>query len=509
MIDANSRTITVPADFKRNGIAVQGDEVAEIVYFKINRYFDFMDLNNAEIYIQWEQSGNVANPDSGVSKEWVRDIESDPDYLIFGWPLDSTITANAGPIKFAVRFIQWDEKKEKIIYSFSTLDAVATINPALDFEPSELIVTETINNMIKTRLKNTTPSGGSTADIPIYTLALAADTETNLNDNGKYTFKVQAYSPDAGILTYSWKIVSLDGTSSREVSGDFAYEKITDKTVALDINKIYYAKSITEDGEINYTVIEVTQDDKTVEDLGVEEVYEKYAILEATGTGKYYAIAMNRVNASTEKNISGPVTIPAPGPSVFEPNGGSKIMNKDNNYTIKLEPIITNNTTNNLSYQWLKNSVVIDGATEAAYEVKGDGVTVDLQGNYALRVTAKLNNDDSITTSANFNVTYPAAKPIVSNSTNNNVVTAGSSVTVSVGYENNQNYHMNNNTLSYQWYYATVEGNLKDAISGANNNTYTTNSVDAGKLLVCKVINTYNGTTEEGISDLISVVNAE
>ena len=51
MIDANSRTITVPADFKRNGIAVQGDEVAEIVYFKINRYFDFMDLNNAEIYI--------------------------------------------------------------------------------------------------------------------------------------------------------------------------------------------------------------------------------------------------------------------------------------------------------------------------------------------------------------------------------------------------------------------------------------------------------------------------
>ena len=45
-IDANSRAITVPASFRKNGIAVKGDQVAEIVYFRIARYFDFMDLNN-------------------------------------------------------------------------------------------------------------------------------------------------------------------------------------------------------------------------------------------------------------------------------------------------------------------------------------------------------------------------------------------------------------------------------------------------------------------------------
>jgi hypothetical protein len=348
MIDANSRVITVPADFKKNGIAVQGDEVAEIVYFKINRYFDFMDLNNAEIYIQWEQASSNS-PKSGVSKEWVRDIESDPDYLIFGWPLDSSITEDAGPIQFSVRFIQWDEKKESIVYSFSTLNAMATINPALDFDKSDLIAQEDINNMIKNRLRNTRPSGGSTADAPIYLMSLSANTTVNLTD-GKYVFKVQAYSPDAGILSYSWKIDSLDGTSTNDVTGEYEYSLIEDKETAIDTRKLYYAKNIDEDGKIVYSVINVTQDDKVVGDLGIEEVYEKFAILTATGTGKYYAIVTNRVNASTEKNISGPVTIPAPGASTFAPNGDVKIMSADNNYEVQLMPVVSNSTTDTLTY---------------------------------------------------------------------------------------------------------------------------------------------------------------
>ena len=36
-IDANARTITVPATFKKNGIGVQGDEGAEMLHFIIDR----------------------------------------------------------------------------------------------------------------------------------------------------------------------------------------------------------------------------------------------------------------------------------------------------------------------------------------------------------------------------------------------------------------------------------------------------------------------------------------
>ena len=50
-IDANSRMITVPKNFRQNGIGVIGDQMAEVVYFKIPRYHDFTDLNTTEIYI--------------------------------------------------------------------------------------------------------------------------------------------------------------------------------------------------------------------------------------------------------------------------------------------------------------------------------------------------------------------------------------------------------------------------------------------------------------------------
>jgi hypothetical protein len=50
-INANTRAINIPASFKKNGVAVQGDDLAEVLYFKIDRYFDYMDLNNTDIFI--------------------------------------------------------------------------------------------------------------------------------------------------------------------------------------------------------------------------------------------------------------------------------------------------------------------------------------------------------------------------------------------------------------------------------------------------------------------------
>lgn len=50
-IDANSRSIKVPESFRKNGLGVWGDQTAETVYFRINRYFDAMDLYYTDIYI--------------------------------------------------------------------------------------------------------------------------------------------------------------------------------------------------------------------------------------------------------------------------------------------------------------------------------------------------------------------------------------------------------------------------------------------------------------------------
>lgn len=138
-IDANTRKIAVPASFAANGIGVQGDEIAEIVYFTIDRFFDATDLNeeSMNIAIQWEAADGTA----GVSKEFIRDVTSLPGKIIFGWPLVSQITSVPGNIKFSVRFYKVDTKTdsngisyEYLSYNFNTLTATVKINSSLDYK---------------------------------------------------------------------------------------------------------------------------------------------------------------------------------------------------------------------------------------------------------------------------------------------------------------------------------------------------------------------------------------
>ena len=55
-IDANTREISVPEVFRKNGVGVQGDQLAETLFFTIDRYFDTTDLYRDDIkgIIQWE-----------------------------------------------------------------------------------------------------------------------------------------------------------------------------------------------------------------------------------------------------------------------------------------------------------------------------------------------------------------------------------------------------------------------------------------------------------------------
>ena len=138
-IDANTRNISVPASFARNGVGVQGDEMAEILYFTIDRYFDAMDLANSNVLIaiQWEARNAARETIAGISRNFGKDVESVPGKIIFGWPISSELTETNNTIKFAVRFytITENENHEKTFtYSFATLPAEVTINPTLNYD---------------------------------------------------------------------------------------------------------------------------------------------------------------------------------------------------------------------------------------------------------------------------------------------------------------------------------------------------------------------------------------
>ena len=128
-IDANSRSIKIPAEFAKNGIGVQSDEQAEILYFTIDRYYDMTDLasNSVQIAIQWK-----IGEQEGLTRNFGKDIQSLPGKIIFGWPIGGALTAAAGSIQFAVRF--YTVLDNNLAYSFSTLPATVTIKNSLAYD---------------------------------------------------------------------------------------------------------------------------------------------------------------------------------------------------------------------------------------------------------------------------------------------------------------------------------------------------------------------------------------
>lgn len=151
-IDADARTIYVPEAFQKNGLSVQGDETAEIVWFKIDRYYDIMDFyKNTTPIVQWKRKGEDK---VHYSNAWYIDIELDPGKLIFGWPIDFEITQQAGDIEFSVRFFKIKSETSELLYSFNTLSTTIAIKKSLDLNSSEIVNSDVINTRIKSRIFN-------------------------------------------------------------------------------------------------------------------------------------------------------------------------------------------------------------------------------------------------------------------------------------------------------------------------------------------------------------------
>ena len=236
-----------------------------------------MDLYNTDIYIQWENADGTL---SGLSKEWVRDIETFDDYMVFGWVLGKDITATPGTLKFSVRFIKTIPASEgsdtKIInYSLNTLTAQAMINTALNFDIGT--ADDSLNNILAGNFENTTTQTDTTILVFKYVYEfnnlLQKDEEgkiLNLKDNiisadlveknghKELQVKVSAYA-DKGTMSYR------------------LYKQIGNEP-SLDTDKEYYVDMITEN---NYIETEDThfQNDKVYYIFNtVTSSYEPYSV---------------------------------------------------------------------------------------------------------------------------------------------------------------------------------------------------------------------------------------
>lgn len=153
-VDANSRKINVDATpFKANGLSVQGDHLAETVFFKIDRYYDTMDLMNTNIYINWKMGSASARDICSIKSDAII-----PGYVVFAWSIHDKITAKSGTLQFSVSLeIEQDGKNS---YSLNTTPATLNIKEGLVLINPEIVDME---SNIKSILINSSFGDGTAA----------------------------------------------------------------------------------------------------------------------------------------------------------------------------------------------------------------------------------------------------------------------------------------------------------------------------------------------------------
>ena len=144
-IDLNTRTIHSP-EF----LSIQRDHKSEVIYFRVNRYFDHMDLSTTPCVIQYLIPGDTSGvpylyivPFFDVASEMNLNklnytaydentlISKESPTMIFPWCLGGAATATSGKIKYAIRFYKMDDQKN-IIYNLNTSPAESEIRYGLE-----------------------------------------------------------------------------------------------------------------------------------------------------------------------------------------------------------------------------------------------------------------------------------------------------------------------------------------------------------------------------------------
>lgn len=556
-INANTRQITVPPSFAQNGIGVQGDEIAEIVYFKINRFFDNIDLNTKNIYIQWRSAATdeQGNAIEGVSVPWVIDIESEPGYIIFGWPLSSKITQKAGNIQFAVRFYEYSEITETLTYSLSTLTQTATIKPALDFDLPSIILDrnhakiDDSTNLIDTRFENTQLGGATTkAEAPVFILDLpeTINLDENPDDNNFRTkdkaLDVMAVSRDGGQISYIWKKYHLTTDARLDVVHVITMKSvdITAEDFVKEDGVLFYQKDT--DGE-TYILYSGTFGPEAAETLPNGGVFNKFSTGTINGVGRYVVMATNRVRQSTAIANSTVCTVPYPLSPVIDTNLPASAILDGEEFDTTLTLAASTQDAGKLTYQWLKKApgetgyapiengkgaqLFIDGEGEKSAENGGVG-----DGYYKVLITNNLNKENITIESDPCRVTHAASTPVVDSGAVNfklsDIVEQNEflEVLATIPDESGENCQRVDGVdeIKYQWYryIAGLNGNVEEDVLKADEGTYVINGGDrpiesATKstfqptdqgYYFCEVTNVYNGTEASKLSRFYRVIEA-
>ena len=129
-IDLGSRKVSVP-EF----ISVETDHKSETIYFKVDRFFDYMDLSTAACVIEYINAKGESHYYPVPYYDVLTYFEEGK--MIIPWVIDGAATIAAGSVKFSIRFYKIDG--DHFIYNLSTLPTTGKVLHGLkgQFKPSE------------------------------------------------------------------------------------------------------------------------------------------------------------------------------------------------------------------------------------------------------------------------------------------------------------------------------------------------------------------------------------
>lgn len=320
-IDANKRTVTVPAHFSKNGIGVRGDHMAEVLYFKVDRYFDYQDLYSVdEIIINWQfrPSANSRNAEvkTNTSIALAPDETFDPGHIVFGWVITEDMTPAKGTLSFSVGFIKRIGDSYK--YALNTQTTSVAINDSLSIDDPSVL--DSLSRPVFERLSDSrfTPESVTPLADPQYKLDLPAVANFGIEngvEDSELVLQVIGKVVDDGVVQYTWNgtTASGDGGAGTIVSREPGATADNDYVLTKDAEPIdgtaYFIKV---DGE--FKLLPYTYTDENEEPVEVTfavakenniDIYEVGSSFVVTTAGAYQ-VSMQSVKtiAQTGGNVN-------------------------------------------------------------------------------------------------------------------------------------------------------------------------------------------------------------
>lgn len=136
-IDLNTRTIDAP-----EYLSVEQDHKSEIIYFKVDRYYEAMDLADTVCIIQYTnkttgRSGCYAVPFYDTITYSTNEVDENyKPKILFPWCIDALATEKAGQLEYAIKFFKVADNNT-IVYTLNTVPAVSKILKGLNPEDNE------------------------------------------------------------------------------------------------------------------------------------------------------------------------------------------------------------------------------------------------------------------------------------------------------------------------------------------------------------------------------------